>query len=183
MPKWNPPAPEHARSVTHRIIRVPAKGRLCGIVTSPEPLATNTHYIAHRTIPCEGPGECRHCEEGHSWRYHLYIGILITPGLEHAILELTAAASDTIRNYYQLHAETRGALLSACRPSGRHNGRVAVTCHPPKDHNQALPEPLNLMRLLCHIWGIKYDPVDDIARCTLRGVPFVTPPTGNGDNH
>jgi hypothetical protein len=162
MPTWNPPPPTNNRGVPYRLLRVPAKGTLKGVITSTEPVAANTHYVANRTIPCESPNDCAACQQGHSYRYHCYTGLLLSATFEHVILELTAAASETLRNYHKLNKCTRGVCITAQRPSGRHNGRVILAIGQATNHADQLPDEPDLMAVLCHIWGIKYDPLHDI---------------------
>jgi len=175
MPLWNPKPPEGGRSVPFRLIRVPAKGSIRGVITSVEPLACSTHYVAHRTIPCEGPDDCKACQQGHTARWHCYVALILSGSMEQVILELTAAGSDPLRNYCLIHGGIRGCLLTATRPSGRANGRVVATCQPAKVDGVTIPPPPDLQRLLCHIWGIKHDAAA-AAEATLdrgaRHIPF-----------
>jgi len=157
MPIWSPIPPPQDRAVPYRIVRVPASGDLKGIVTTPDIVGCNTHYVGHRTIPCEGPDACKACAEGHSWRWHAYVGLLLTTTLEHTILELTAAASDPLRTYYDLHNTVRACRITAKRPSGRLNGRIVLACQATDELRVRLPAPPNIQKILSHLWGIKYD--------------------------
>ena len=163
MPRWQNQPPDLAKTLPYRIIRVPSKGNLTGIITSPEMLGCNTHYVNNRTIPCEGEAECDACNQGNSYRWHCYVAILQTPGWEHAILELTAAASDPIRNYEGIHNQIRGCLIHATRPSGRPNGRVVINCKPADLTGIRLPDPPQIDRILCHLWGVKWEPRETLS--------------------
>lgn len=158
MPHWTPEPPAPDQSLPLRLTRVPMKGQLHGIATSTELIGCNTHYARNRTIPCEGPGQCDACADGFSFRWHCYLSIILTPGWEHVLLELTAAASDPLRNYVAIHSEIRGCDITATRPSGRQNGRVQLQARPANLAGIRLPDPPNLQRILCHVWGVKYSP-------------------------
>jgi hypothetical protein len=97
------------------------------------------------------------------------------------ILELTAAGSDPVRNYYQLHHALRATLLIASRPSGRPNGRVVVTLTPPSSTNMAIPAEPDLQRILSHIWGLKATAPSqpDFVTRSARAIEI---PRGNGDD-
>lgn len=179
MPRWQnqPPAPETA--MPYRLLRVPAKGSLVGIATSTDMIGCNTHYARNRTIPCEGAGSCEACAEGYSFRWHCYVAILLTPGWEHTVLELTAAASDPLRNYIAIHNELRGCHLTAARPSSRPNGRVVLQAKPADLRGIRLPDPPDVHRILCHIWGVRYQADAETPR-TLRGaLEAVTKPASD----
>lgn len=172
MPQWNPPPPTDNRSVPFRLVRVPAKAPLTGIITALEPLGCYTHFAKRRTLPCDGEERCEYCAEGFSRRWHCYVSLLLAQSLEHVILELTAAGSDPLRNYYRLHDTIRECRMSAVRPSGRPNGRVIVTCKPPQHSMTRIPDPPDVRRILCHLWGIQYrndEPITiDRARMAAR---------------
>jgi hypothetical protein len=164
-----PPLPD---GFVFRILRTPAKGTLQAIVTCTDVIGTNTHFVNNRTIPCEGQGECPHCHDGFSKRWHGYVSCMITANLEHVLFEFTAHASDTFRNYYKLHNTMRACLFRATRPSGRHNGRVIIHTAPGDESRYALPDPPDIKRLLCHIWNVRYDPnqSNDMGRVPFRTI-------------
>lgn len=176
MPQWSdrPPTPDNA--VPYRLVRVPPAAALVGIVTCTELTGTRTHFLASRTVPCEGEDICRACADGYAWRWHCYASLLLTAGWEHVILELTAAASDPLRNYADIHHEVRGCLLRAIRPSGRINGRIVVTCKPADLQGLRLPEPPDIQRILCHIWGVKYEPPENRLSTRIGAFDYHVPP-------
>jgi len=160
MPQWtqNPPAdsPEYA----FRIRRTPAAGKIEAYVTCTDVVGCNTHFLSNRTVPCEGPDCCQACADGFSYRWHGYLTALDAGTHEHFLFEFTAQSAETFANYAKLHAGLRGCRFKATRPSGRPNGRVLIQCAPADLAATRIPAPANVQKLLCHIWGIKYDPAD-----------------------
>ena len=155
MPRWTNEPPKEPTGFSLRILRTPAAKPLVGIVTSTDILGCNTHYVNHRTLPCEGSETCQFCAEGHSWRWHGYLAAMLTDSLEHILFEFTATASNTFSNYHQLHQNMRGCMFKANRPSGRTNGRVVIQCRPADTQRHRLPEPPDVKNILCHIWNIQ----------------------------
>lgn len=158
MPLWTPEPPPQHSGYTLRIARTPAKGTLRAIITATDVTGVCTHFAKNRTIPCEGTDKCTWCAEGFSWRWHGYVSCILTDTLEHVIFEFSAAASDTFRNYLQLHGTLRGCIFTATRPSQRFNGRVVISCKPSDPQRQRLPDPPNVPKLLCHVWNVQYTP-------------------------
>jgi len=181
MPQWLPTPPTPDDAVPYRLIRVPATGVVAGIVTCTDLVGCNTHYLHNRTTPCDGPGQCDACAEGYAYRWHCYASLLLTPGWEHVILELTAAASDPLRNYADHHGGPHGCRIRARRPSGRPNGRIVLECTPADLTGVRIPDPPNIQRILCHIWGVKYDAPDNRISTRIGAIDAqVSPQKGDG---
>lgn len=155
MPQWTTGPPNKPDGYTLRILRTPAEKPITAIVTTTDVLGCNTHYVNHRTQPCEGSETCPFCAEGHSWRWHGYLAAMLTDSLEHILFEFTATASLTFANYQQLHTTMRGCLFKATRPSRRSNGRVVIQARPADEQRTRLPEPPDVKAVLCHIWNIQ----------------------------
>lgn len=180
MPHWSTTPPPAADGLALRIVRTPATRAVDAIATAPDFVGCCTHYAGNRTVPCEGPEACPWCADGHSWRWHGYLSAILTGTLEHILFEFTAAASDTFRNYYLLHGSMRACQFKAHRPSGRTNGRVLIACKRLDQQTLRLPDPPNVKKILCHIWGCQYEP--DLSYCNpdrLGKQIGVLP--GNGD--
>ena len=158
MPHWQKEPPSLEHGLPFRLIRVPPKDTLRGVVTCLDIIGCCTHFLGNRTLPCEGPDECKACADGYAWRWHAYVSLIKSDSLEHVILELTANASDPLRNYARLKQTVRGCYIKANRPSGRPNGRIIVSCKPTDEQRTRLPDPPNVQRILCHIWGVQYKP-------------------------
>lgn len=186
MPRWSNEPPPEAEEFAHRIIRTPAGKPLCGIITSPDLIGCPTHYFNHRTVPCEDPNPCEACTEGHSRRWHGYVSVLVTGTLEHAILELTSFACQSLKHYAKIHNSLRACNVRASRPSGRANGRVNLELKALEESRLRLPEPFNVLRVMCHIWNVPYvetdrfasygPPLDEIGRMPLKGDGKPRPP-------
>lgn len=140
------------------IRRTPATGQLLGIATSTDLVGCYTHFFNNRTVPCGRPGECEAHDAGFSTRFHVYLAAIDPKTSEQYILELTAAASDTFRNYVRLAGDLRGCCFQCYRPSKRANGRISVVCRANDPTKYAIPNPPNVPKLLCHIWNIPYTP-------------------------
>jgi len=156
MPIFTNQPPELPDGYVFRILRTPATAVLQAVITCLEAVGTNTHFVNNRTVPCEGADNCPFCTDGHSRRWHGYVSCILVPNLEHVLFEFTAHASDTFKNYNDLHGTLRACRFRAFRPSKRHNGRVVIHTAPGDEAKVRLPEPPNIQRILCHIWNVKY---------------------------
>lgn len=156
MPQWTNEPPEESEAHAFRIMRTPAKKPICGIITSEELLGCPTHFCKNRTIPCEAPNPCTWCEEGFSWRWHGWVGLFNHVTMEHLLFEMTAAASDPLKLYAKIHGTLRACSIRASRPSGRTNGRVLIEPRQVDETRYRIPPELNVMKILCHIWGVQY---------------------------
>ena len=183
MPKWTSEPPTDREPYAYRILRTPADKPLTGIITCTDIVGLNTHYVHNRTVPCEGIGACPWCDDGHSYRWHAYVSALIQPGLEHALFESTAAASETLRNYLAMYDTVRGCYFRGHRPSKRANGRVVIECRPTDPAKTRLPDPPDVKRILCHIWSVQYTKAADDLRTRYPAKDLhVTPSNGDGRN-
>jgi len=135
------------------LLRTPATRPFVGIVTSDDLAGTPTHYYRNRTTPCEGEG-CPICEEGLSWRWHGYLACVDQATHQQVLFEFTAQASDTFRSYRKRYGSLRGCLFKATRAAGRYNGRVTIQTRPADLAEKELPKAINVIPMLCHIWGI-----------------------------
>lgn len=153
---WQPLPPAQDDAVPYRLVRVAADKPLKGIITCPDIVGAPTHFARNRTQPCPGTDTCDLCADGFAWRWHAYVSLLVNPGYEHVILELTAAGSQTLRNYNELNSGVLGAEILAHRPSKKHNGRVVCQCRRIDLQGILLPPPPCIEKILCHIWGVQY---------------------------
>lgn len=167
MVHWQNQPPKDQAGYAHRIVRTPPDKPLTAIVTCTDVVGCATHFISNRTVPCEGPDTCSHCADGYSWRWHGYVSALDIATLEHFLFEFTKAAADTFRNYMTLHGNMRGCYFQAKRPSARRNGRVVIACKRIDEQRHRLPDPLNVRRILCHIWNVKYTDTQELHHIDL----------------
>jgi hypothetical protein len=183
MPRWQNEPPKPDRECAYRIVRTPAAGLLQAIVTSEAPIGCCTHFVNHRTTPCEGPETCPACEEGFSYRWHGWTGAMLSISLEHVLFEFTATTSDVFKNYLAHHDTLRGCHFKCWRPSKRPNGRVVIQTVPADLAKWKLPDPPNLKRILCHIWGVPFTDLENrepqVARIHQIGL---APRDGDGRN-
>lgn len=163
MPQWTNEAPDQDQEFAHRILRTPATKSITGIITSADLVGCPTHFVNHRTVPCEAPKPCQGCDAGSSRRWHGYVGLFNNATLEHVIFEMTGKASDPLKIYARLHNTLRACRIQAFRPSGHNNGRVVIQVGQYDEAKCRLPEPFNVMRVLCHIWNVDYCEVDVAA--------------------
>ncbi len=178
MPIWTNQPPDASGPYAFRILRTPPDRPITAIITTPDLIGCNTHFIKNRTTPCEGPEHCPACAAGHSWRWHGYVACVLTHGLEHVLFECTPASAETFRNYLKLYNTLRGCSFTAWRPSKRHNGRVVIQCKYTDPAKTPLPEPPDVKTILCHIWNIQNTHVSTPTR--LRP-PFLEASVTPGD--
>ena len=153
MPLFSNAPPTDDNQHGFRLIRTPASPPFRATVISENLVGCPTHYVANRTIPCESP-HCDPCESGIGWRWHGYLLVQIQATTETVIFETTAAASKNFKAYYERHGTTRGCFFQATRANQKPNGRVLIQCKPADLAQINLPQPLDLIKLLCHIWNI-----------------------------
>lgn len=179
MPQWSFDPPATPAGLSLRLCRTPAQAQLSGVITTPDLIGCATHFAKNRTVPCEGQDHCQWCADGHSWRWHGYIGVLISATLEHVILELTAAATDPLRNYLRYHQTLRACIIRAFRPSKRFNGRVTIECKAGDERRMRLPDPPDVPRILCHTWGVQHKNAVDLGlnRKPFKGIGILPDPT------
>lgn len=184
MPDWTNSPPKDRSNLALRIVRTPPIAAITAIVTCPGLTGCSTHFVNNRTQPCDGQGKCEWCDAGHSWRWHGYVSCILTATIEHVLFEMTATASDTFTNYYALKQTLIGCHFQARRPNGRHNGRVVIACKPSDPQKVVLPPPVNVQKILSHIWGIPYAGLADTGRTRklTEGIGVVAD-GGNGRHH
>lgn len=153
MPVFTSTPPERDSGHGFRLIRTPGPGRLTAIATCKKLIGCPTHFYQRRTLPCERP-DCPACEAGVPWRWHGYVSAVDQKTHEHFIFEMTAQAAEEFTAYYSRHETLVGCLFEATRLGQHHNGRVLIRCKPIDQASVHLPDPPNVMKLLCHIWNI-----------------------------
>lgn len=156
MPQWSPEPPRETDEYAHRIVRTPATSDFKAIITCQNAIGCPTHFLNNRTTPCEGKPDCEACNIGHSARWHGWVSCLHTRTLEHCLFEFTAPSCDVLKNYLNQNGTLRGCGITASRPSKKQNGRVLITTQPVDQGKWRLPDEPNIMRILCHIWGVPY---------------------------
>lgn len=158
MPHWTEGPPDDASGVAVRIVRTPAATPIVGVITQDKIRGTATHFAHNRTVPCEKPNACPWCDDGYSWRWHAYLSAVMGATYEHFIFECTAIATETFAVYCRQRGTLRACKFQAHRPSKRPNGRVVIACKYIDETKIRLPDPLDVARILCHIWNVKFDP-------------------------
>jgi len=157
MPQWSATPPTPRDHHAFRILRTPRDKPLLAICTCHNVVGAPTHYVNNRTMPCEGPPNCKACAEGNSWRWHGYLSALKAGSHEHFLFEFTAAASDTFKNYMAIYGTLRHCKFTASRSSLRPNGRVVIACQHVDEASVRLPDAPDIRRILCHIWGVPFN--------------------------
>ena len=151
MPNWSARPKEKKDHLNLTLLRTPVGSGLTGIVTCDQMIGCDTHYYEGRTIPCESPS-CQACEAGIGTRWHGYLSIWSPKTTHHAILELTADASEEVYRYYELAGTLRGCMLSSRRKNAKNNSPIEITTKPANLAGLALPPPPNLADAMCLIW-------------------------------
>lgn len=153
MPNFSNQAPPQGDRHGYRLVRTPAGSPFRAYVLSDRLIGCPTHYVGNRTVPCEDK-YCEACENGIGWRWHGYLLVQIEATTEVVIFEMTAAASDAFKAYYERHGTTRGCHFQAKRANNRTNGRVLITAKPADLAKVTLPKAVDVGKLLSHIWNI-----------------------------
>lgn len=158
MPNYSNIPPKDPRGFGLTLVRTPANGKLCAMLTCSDLLGCATHWFGGRTVPCEAP-TCKPCEEGVPWRWHAYVSGVRNATHQHILLEFTAQAAEQLVQYRDNHISLRGCIVTAQRHRNRHNGRVILHCKPGNLDSVALPKEPNIKGALSIIWNI---PLPDV---------------------
>lgn len=150
--KWQnePPLPTDFAGI--RLLRVPAKSFLRGIITSDKLVGAPTHYANRRTQPCQDK-DCELCRDGNQPRWHGYISLIHTASNNHIVLELTALAAVPIKDWETRHGSLRGANIRAERPGNRDNSPVQCRLEAADHDLRVLPLGVHLVTFLEHLWS------------------------------
>jgi hypothetical protein len=153
MPHWtlSPPDDHHKHSLP--LIRTPATRPLTAIITTPDIIGCDTHFYGGHTVPCEAP-DCTPCNEGVPSRWHGYLAVYNPHTQVHAILELTAAATEQLCTYHKQHQTLRGALIECRRWNQRPNGRVIVKAQTWSGAPSLLPDAPDVQAIMTTIWQL-----------------------------
>lgn len=153
MPNFSSEPPPDQDRHGFRLLRTPAGAPFRGFVVSENLIGCPTHFVGNRTVPCELP-HCEPCENGIGWRWHGYLLVQVEATTELIIFETTAAASTAFAQYHKRHGTTRGCYFQATRVNNKPNGRVLIVTKPADLAKVNLPQPMDLAKLLSHIWNI-----------------------------
>jgi hypothetical protein len=174
----NEPPPDSDRP-GFPLTRTPAAHAFLGIITSDDLVGCPTHFYRNRTMPCDGEG-CEPCHKGYTWRWHGYFSCVDQSNHEHVIFEVTATASDPLREYRKLNDTLRGCLFKAARRGHKYNGRVIIICKPADLAGVLLPAAPNIPKILCHIWNIPSNEATVVGRSHGHPQVITTPADGDG---
>lgn len=155
MTSWpnSPPDPETITPL--RLIRAPARSSLKTTIISPEIQGALTHYNGSRTVRCPLVN-CPECAKHHKPRWYGYVAIFNPVTNATAIFEFPSGPYATVREFLEKYKSLRGTTLTAWRKPARENGPVFLTLEPPTDPSLSYPDPPNLMKVLCRMWGLDY---------------------------
>jgi hypothetical protein len=152
-----PPEPDHRFNLPLR--RTPTTGHITAIATTAHLLGTNTHFWGGRTVPCEDP-DCEPCRQGIPFRWHAYLGAILTATLEQIIFEVTSHGVDPFIAYRATYGTLRGCLFEAHRQGSCANGRVIIRCRPADLAKLPLPAEPDLVAILAKIWNLPTTALD-----------------------
>lgn len=168
MPRFSSDPPVSPDGPALPIRRTPATGKIVAVVTSNDLIGCPTHYFGGHTVPCEAE-DCKACAEGAPYRWHGYLTALDMTNRLHFLFEMTAQASDPLRNYREAHGALRGCLFQAIRLHRRPNGRVIIQCKPADLEHLHLPNAPDLKKVLAILWQLNLPRIRDAG--TLKSSP------------
>jgi len=170
MPNWSNRPPDGCLNQGLPLVRTPARGVLSGIVSSTDLVGCTTHYYKGRTQPCTAPN-CEACNEQVPYRWHAYLTIFNPRTATHALLELTAQASQPAFDFFERHGTLRGAILETTRPSAKPNGRIIVRLRQATPDDPKPPKEPNIKKILAVIWNLPANAVNQSG--TLEGAAHI----------
>lgn len=142
------------REPTLPLRRVPASGKVCGIVTTRVLREIWTHYHRGRTVGCTRP-HCPGCNSNAAQRYEGYIGLYSSASKFHCIFGLTVGAVRQISDQLGRLENLRGLCITLSRSSKKPNARIAVKCEHMLSDTSALPADFEVLEHLQRIWGVE----------------------------
>lgn len=163
MPNWNNQPPKDANRSGYRLIRTPTSRPLVGHVINKQLSGCPTHYVNNRTVPCDRD-KCEACANGVPWRWHAYLLVQIVATQETVIFECTAISSASFTHYFERFGTLRGCHFMAQRSNNKNNGRVLIQTKPGDLSRIELPDDQDVRKLLCHIWNISENQIDETPR-------------------
>jgi hypothetical protein len=172
MPNWTNSPPPARNPHALSLLRVTPEKQIQGIVTAEDMLGCHTHYWKGRTTPCEGE-TCEPCKTGHPSRWHAYLPIWSPKTHHHVILELTAAAAETVTAYKHTYQTLRGCLITARRKNRNPNSQLVVECKPADINGILLPTPPDVVACMSTIWSLPKPLVEPTNR--IAGIPTINP--------
>jgi len=144
------------REPTLPLIRVPATGKITGVITTHTITELWTHFYRGHTVGCASDG-CPGCDAQCAKRYEAYCGFYNVATRNHRILGLTVGATRQILDGVGSLSNVRGLQLTLGRKTKKPNARVVVECGMIFADRQHLPEPFQVIDHLRRIWGVEYE--------------------------
>lgn len=135
------------------ILRAPQTGKVGGIITSVNPTCVATHFWNQRTIPHD-TDSCAACEAGRRKQWHVYVGLWQSETKTHFLFECTDYAGIPLHELWKRSHDLRGVALTASRRADRKNAKVVIALNELCRGRYAIPNPLDVPKILAHIWGI-----------------------------
>lgn len=151
MVEFTPDPAADKLGATLRVVRVSGDRPLRGIITSETWVGCYTHFAGGRTVPCEQQA-CSLCSSGTPPRWHAYLALILHPTHEHVLACLPLSAYSSLKTYHQEWTTIRGAMLQACRPSKRPNGRVLTSLDHAGKAPHLLPAAPLVEAILLRMW-------------------------------
>jgi hypothetical protein len=136
-----------------QIIRTPQAGKLVGIALNESILGCYTHYWGGRTVPCQTE-HCEACNNGAPARWHAYFAAHCPNTTHIALLEITAAAAETLYLYTHTNGTLRGAQITLRRRGEKKNGQVIATAIPGGMQASHIPEAPSIIKILAQLWHV-----------------------------
>lgn len=135
------------------IHRTPTNGKPTAISLTHDLVGCWTHFFRNRTVPCQKP-RCPACDAQYPARWHAWLIGWNQRANTQFIFEMTAAISEVFADYRDHYGTLRGCQFTTWRPSKKPNGRIACELKPATLNGIILPEPPDLIAVLCKIWNV-----------------------------
>lgn len=154
MPSWSNVAPEPRDFANIRLMRVPAKGNLLGIITSEEVIGCYTHWDKSRTQPCPDK-TCTKCHEGIPRRWQAWISLVSQVTDRQIVVQVSPLAHQALDEARAKYGYLRGLLCQLSRQAPRENARIIVDTRQLPKPPDGLPPPVDIQRYMENIWQEK----------------------------
>lgn len=164
---WQNAPPAGDVGYRFRMIRVPEKQPLEGMILSHRMIGSQVHYLNGRTLPhLREDCPCDGRKVGLRWEG--YFTFQHTKTEELLILAVPLNVGGIIDGWWRKRRTLRGMKFKAWRPSQTPNGKIHILGKDSDHDPETLPKVPELERVLCRIWRLEIKPENTAADVTAK---------------
>jgi len=152
---------------------------LKGVVLSHDVVGAQLHWLNNASQPHTEPAEsCPGCQAGRPSRWEGYLHCWSPSINQHFLAAFPAGPADEIEAYREKNSTLRGARLQLSKPGMKQQSRVVAELHDSNQPHNALPQAVDVMLVLAHLW--KLDKGENL-RILIPGEALIEQGSANED--